>query len=1252
MRTLKTLYKRKFALFLAVMMCVSMPQLTVLAGDLQEEGTPPVVEEAAPTEPASEPEGNGSETGEWNATTEDGVELEGTWKTEEEVDGTDVTETTTTTTTYEGTGTTEEPKEVEVAGEKVTVEETTVNPGEPKNDPDPAIEVNPGDKKGDEVISDPVEVTVDLGGDFERLEAELDPATQDVKPKLPEGYEAVMESFNGTDRLYKLTDKDGNVSYLQVREVTDPDTGAIIGFYKAKNSEEKIEVNKGVIAEELTKPNEIPEGFEADQLEKVNSDNSVSAWENLTEENGYKGYVVTTTKTLTTNEVDTIPDSKPESSKEYDDKGNVIKEVTVTDETENGYKVTTVETNAEGKFITVMTVNTVDNTTTTVVKKVENAVTYRWKEIKEGETVIGYEIEETTVTYQSVPADGYPEKPEASDADGKKVTVTDIAEGNGYIVTTEEILPDGRTKTTVETVTYSDKFITTTTTSTTTEQVKTTDGKVEVSAGKVTEGEGHGDISDSTELAPDKEKEADKHTDTNTDLYGFVDKPIPNIYEVTASGLNVRSDASTGSTVKTVLKNGELFYYTGKESENGQWVKVVTMQTDSKTGKVIEGWVSKSYIQTGTKYEVYNTLDDDEPGLALRKEPGVPSSSQKDNKILMLNEGECFYSTGTKSADGKWIKVVTMRTDEAGKPYEGWVRSTYVTKYTDGYLYEGKYGLASAVGVNYNDGESDQHYYNVHQFIVRDSDGKEHYAYCADLSVAPQIGNSYGKLDLEDASKQKDFYLSSDQAKQINAIAAKGYWGTDSKSGSLSAFREWLAIMGYQDGDDLDGITEGMAMSITQAAIWYYGSSGSLHVADKKVENGEEINTNPFVHYYLNGNSTNPDNMDPKKAELTNKIYRFLIDHPEQVIKSNRIEADSITGVSITVREEYKDTKDAVAALNKLNDQSSGNDGNAEQKKAYRTDVGFVLNVTPSKVNDDLIVEIIDANNNVIATRRLAGTMTEKEAEETEGKGYGLITPDGNGNYIIRDVRLEEGTKITLRLSGSQTVGKAYLIQAKGGFSDAQTFITAETSDAEVDLSFELSFNVTEATATIETVTATNTVTNTTWSWDRRSEVTYTDPEDPPTDPEDPPTDPEDPPTDPEDPPTDPEDPPTDPEDPVIPDEPVPLSDDPGVEIPDEPTPLAETPVTVELAELPDEEVPLTELPDEIVPLTVLLDDEVPLAGAPELTELLDEDVPLADVPATGDISVVWYMLIFLAGSCLLLMTIADAKKRRESLQN
>ena len=579
-----------------------------------------------------------------------------------------------------------------------------------------------------------------------------------------------------------------------------------------------------------------------------------------------------------------------------------------------------------------------------------------------------------------------------------------------------------------------------------------------------------------------------------------------------------------------------------------------------------------------------------------------------------------------KVGNNRWIRLSS--TSEVANPDE------YKRAAEEGrYLYTGEFGLESAFMVN-GSGTDSQGKYQAHQFAIYDSEGKVHYVYCADFHVNPQLDAAYGKTDIVRPNFwNENTAVNEVIAGHVQAIAMHGYWGTESGSGSLEYVKKMLKESADENGriaytckgqtcyiskDDVDKLTDEMALTATQAAIWSYATSGNSTI------NVEE----PFGRYhygYVEGKEKWSDGQlfEAGEKEVAMALYSYLRGLTETSYRKEEIGKDNIVGGGITVKSLATDENNNPIIV------SEEDKTNTVYK--YNTDISFILNVEPSQLNDNLLVSLLDADGNPLKdengnplTWRVAGKNTAAQ----NLKGVTITTDEKNQTVCtIENVQLTEGVTVTLNLHGTQLVEKgAYLVVAhRNGMPDssyAQTFVGAEEKIHAVDLNVDLTFNVREPSVKLhengtraegsrtdtyneyeyQTLTRrdiVNEIVVTQSEWGERTWHTTTVwPDDPVT-------------------------PPTEPEDPGTPD------------IPDTPVPLVN---------IPEDGVPLAGLGSG--GLTEILDEDVPLAAAP-LIDIFDEEVPLAAVPATGDISLLWYVMTMFAACGLLILTIPDGRRRR-----
>ena len=441
------------------------------------------------------------------------------------------------------------------------------------------------------------------------------------------------------------------------------------------------------------------------------------------------------------------------------------------------------------------------------------------------------------------------------------------------------------------------------------------------------------------------------------------------------------------------------------------------------------------------------------------------------------------------------------------------------------------------------------------QFVLVDKEtGEVITTYCADITTRTEMGFGYNIVNLEDST-----YYSDEQAAQIRAIATSGYWGTvgyetdadgnpvyktdaDGKvitddagnpipvpqTGSLDAMKEMLRSAVDKDGnrifsdDDLASLTDGVALTATQMAIW----SCSNHMAGT-----EFVNT----HYFGEPDQVATDGigvggnvpMDKEdEAELMFRVYEYLKSLAPISYEGKETTANTIINADNFLEEM------SVTVVEKAVDHVNNRD-NDDTNDAYVTNLTFALVVTPSTENgDDLIVKVLDAKGNELASGRIAG-----EAKE----GENVLTADEEGNYSFTGITLTEGNQnFNITLEGIQHLEQGVYLYTSEVREDvsSQTMVGIAEGNREVDVSMNICFEF----SVEDEIVATERV----WREERTSTEVIIPDEEPPL--SDVPIE-------------EPVDPPTEPE--QAPDEPV-------VEIPNETPPLAD---------IPNEDIPLANVP-------------------------------------------------------------------------
>lgn len=834
----------------------------------------------------------------------------------------------------------------------------------------------------------------------------------------------------------------------------------------------------------------------------------------------------------------------------------------------------------------------------------------------------------------------------------------------GYRYSITEDLGNNTVRTTTFTVINGETFsqskdVTTTVETITLDEI--TSGKVDAEMSEVIAGEGHGETSvekkDSIDPEPDKFKDGYKEHDTTYDPDNdLVDRDAINSLAVAnikvASSLNVRKGPGT---------NFDLYQGGGLKPEKDKLLKVYIYEEKNNWYRIGENaWISKDYTEIiGGTFEVkkggcYLYADDlKTPINASRGTSAIVRVDGNDpNKInrKVDSAGNVWYYINSDGNYAGWVKedrlelVIHAKDKELTQADPKWLEDLE----KDGYdcYYVGELGLESSIRADVGGSTT----YRAHQFILRDKNNNKLYAYCADLNTGSQADYRYKMVEIDDSNYWELLIDSSlppeeqeedARAKQeaLGNIVINGYWGVADSTdpdedvvGSLATLKknlkEYLEALNSKKAENetkinveavLQGVTPGVALTATQAALWYYGNTGT----SKKVNVTNFENWRQYMGMYYDteakkmvgtGDDTY-ESLDEDQKLALEQICIWLIslkDLDDSTVGATKAPAE-ITEKdftpTVTIKGKETAGTEAVMAVQQTDDKAD----------IYKADVSFALEVTPSKLNDDLIVKIYagEGENKVcIASKRIAGNPKTKDVE----KDYDKFEEDGNV-YTFRDLLLPNGTTITIELEGTRDLGNGIYIfssEKKNG-QTSQTFIGLTDSHKKqaVNMSFTLKFNVEEASATVtttENVTATHSKSN--WSTGTSSHNSYqrTIPGNEGDDDADADDDSD-------------ADADTD-SDADVPDESVPLTD-----IPASPVPLMDVPAEDALMDIPDEDVPLANLP----------------SRRSSLVDIFDEDVPLANVPKTGDISDAWYLIAVLSAAGLLCLTALEHKKRKNA---
>lgn len=360
----------------------------------------------------------------------------------------------------------------------------------------------------------------------------------------------------------------------------------------------------------------------------------------------------------------------------------------------------------------------------------------------------------------------------------------------------------------------------------------------------------------------------------------------------------------------------------------------------------------------------------------------------------------------------------------------------------------------------------------VHQFKLVDAAGNTYYAYCADWSTGAVMSTKYELVNVLDASYIKD----KTAREHLQTIAKYGYWGTKEGIGSLAEVKK-LVDPKYQGA-----INDGIALAVTQAALWKYGNQDpNLEFGGNNIngdEGGGRYKTDELLEFYCR--SKNPNDigkLTPAQRAAAVALYNALI---EKMPDSTDPVTDIIT---------KEDIKNATIRVNEKT-------GTGDK---YKTDLSFTLSVDKDRINGDITLTIYDQGGNPIASRNLKDAPTGTDPET------------GEPIYTINGLEIAANTQVRMNLSGKQTLkGGAYLFRSdvdKDGKPKSQTFIglVNGTSTRDLDLNVTLGFHVAEPIIEPAARASSRDKHTVTWTASYHTEWPHT-PDQPPEEPETPET--------------------------------------------------------------------------------------------------------------------------------------------------
>ena len=390
----------------------------------------------------------------------------------------------------------------------------------------------------------------------------------------------------------------------------------------------------------------------------------------------------------------------------------------------------------------------------------------------------------------------------------------------------------------------------------------------------------------------------------------------------------------------------------------------------------------------------------------------------------------------TPSGDGKISEATDLRNPHYNDGVD--VGSSTITSGYD-YKYIG-YGLESSITADTGGNGT-----LVHQFKLKDRDGNVFYALCADFNTSADRGADYSMENVWDAD-----YYDDPTAKKISAIVSNGFWGTTEGIGSLASVIDFLKANSNLSDSLLEDLTPGEALTATQAAIWYYGNSGSSGVLGSKDATGKQYTGEK------SGGSWAFKNADTDETRRINALYQALIGIDTSKVSDNSTELLSTNNFA-------QETK--IVIKEKATDSNGNVETDSKGNEMYITDLSFSLDVKKNDLTGNLEIVITDENNKQLFKKKLS---------TSDSNLVGRILADGSAGsvYTIKDVKLPEGVKFDLTISGMQNLREGVYLYSAEVYSTSQTFVGIGSGSHDVNLSVSMEFSANDPSAKIKQTSA------------------------------------------------------------------------------------------------------------------------------------------------------------------------------------
>ncbi len=468
---------------------------------------------------------------------------------------------------------------------------------------------------------------------------------------------------------------------------------------------------------------------------------------------------------------------------------------------------------------------------------------------------------------------------------------------------------------------------------------------------------------------------------------------------------------------------GNDYVYVGSENSSTYIPAIIFREAMDEATK-LEAYGSDAYI--GSSYTDYyvGLLPQEIKDKIDKNEDG--SYKKDENGFLLDVDGNRIFKQELTATDPEGNTYYLHRFDKIDNKLktEGWYEDGV---WKDAQDDKGKYGTIYAL---------------IHQQVLKDENGNEIITYSADVDQPAHFGADYNLDNLAESEKFGD------KAAQLNTIAANGYWGQTEGTGSLDAVKEMMKESGKFSEEEIAQLTDGMAMTATQCAIWACtNNKQGIEFINMQYASGMGTSTS-----YPGMFESVLSEEQAKDTALILKLYEHLAGlKPEE-----QKEVNSANTV-ITKENFLKDI--SLSVLEKAEGHANNQDAN-ENNDAYVTELKFSLYVEPSEENeDDMIVKVVAGGKTYKC--RLSGD------DSKDGSDFVPVAYDSETkNYILSGITVTEGdVEFKITLEGIQNLQPgAYLYTSESANNkgvDSTTLVGYSAGGAhEVGVSMNLSFNL------------------------------------------------------------------------------------------------------------------------------------------------------------------------------------------------